>query len=106
MDNVIDINKFRGKSNLKKKAKDVDITEEEVTEKPIGSEPMTAAEIAEEIEEAYLMGKQDAIYQTVATFLSTPEAAKYRITGVEIKIENGYVNCSWQFGERRMPDGR
>lgn len=90
----------RGKSKSKQ-------DEEAVVEKPIGSEPMTTAEIAEEIEEAFFMGKQEAIYQTVAAFLSTPEAVKYRITGVEIKIENGYINCYWQFGERSVPtDGR
>lgn len=95
MNNVIDMKKFRAKEDVK------DIVEE----KPIGSEPITPAEMQEELEDVFLMGKQEAIYQTVATFLSTPEAVKGKITGVRIAIENGYVNCYWEFGERGVPNG-
>lgn len=94
--NIIDIN--TGKA--------VKLSENDVQEYPIGSEPITPQELAEEIEEAFLMGKQEAVYQTVATFLSTPEAVKYKIIGVEIIIEDGYVNCYWKFGERGVPNGR
>lgn len=92
--NVIDLNNFRNK--------DVKDTVEEI---PIGSKPITPQELEEELEDAFLMGKQEAVYQTVATFLSTPEAIKFKITGVRIAIENGFVNCYWEFGERGVPNG-
>lgn len=93
--NVIDLNKFRAKEDVK----------DTVEEIPIGSKPITPAELEEELEDAFLMGKQEAVYQTVATFLSTPEAIKFKITGVRIAIEDGYINCYWEFGERGVPNG-
>ncbi len=101
MNNIIDFNTARGKSIPNKSIH----KEQEVVEHPIGSKPITPEEMMEEIEETFLMGKQEAIYQTVATFLSTPEAVKYNIIGVEIIIENGYINCYWKFGERGVPNG-
>lgn len=88
---IIDMGKY-----LKSANKDVNT----VVEKPIGSEQLTSEDLMEELEDAFLMGKQEAVYQSVATFLSTPEAIKNNIIGVEIIIENGYINCYWKFGER------
>lgn len=93
MGNVIDFNKVKDVKSQKVH------NEEEVHEIPIGSKQLTIEDLMEEVNDAYLMGKQDTVYQFVATFLQTPEAVKANITGVEIKIENGYINCYWQFGE-------
>ena len=90
MNNVIDISK--AKNLVHKKSK-----EDVVKEEPIGSNPITPEDLREDIEDAFLMGKQEAIYQTVATFLSTSEAINNHITGVRIAVENGYVNCYWEF---------
>lgn len=100
--NIIDFNIAKSTASLNRKV----YKEQEVIEQPIGSKTLTPEEMMEEIEETFLMGKQEAIYQTVATFLSTPEAIKYNIVGVEIVIENGYVNCYWKFGERGVPNGK
>ena len=94
---VIDLEMARKLVNKKCKLENI---KEEVVEKPIGEEKLTPEDLMEELEDAFLMGKQEAVYQSVATFLSTPEAAKAKIIGVEIIIENGYVNCYWKFGER------
>lgn len=100
--NIIDISEARkayihknNKDNEKPISKPIDVIEHE-----IGSEPITPEQLMEEVEEAFVMGKQEAIYQSVTAFLATPEAIKYNIIGVEIIIENGYANCYWKFGER------
>lgn len=99
------VNKVIDMSNyFKSQNKDKDVNT--VVEKPIGSEQLTSEDLMEELEDAFLMGKQEAVYQSVATFLSTPEAAKNNIIGVEIIIENGYINCYWKFGERGNINGR
>lgn len=100
--NIIDFNVAKSVITSNKKVH----KEQEVIEQPIGSKTLTPEEMMEEVEEAFIMGKQEAVYQTVATFLSTPEAVKYNIIGVEIIIENGYINCYWKFGERGVPNGK
>lgn len=95
------------KQSAEKMLKAVEKHQDRFKEKPIGSEPITINDLEEEIEDAFCMGKQEAVYQTVATFLHTPEAIRFNITGVRIAIEDGYINCYWEFGERGVPtDGK
>lgn len=103
MGNVIDMETAKKLAN---KVHKIENAKDEVVEKPIGEEKLTPEDLMEELEDAFLMGKQEAVYQTVATFLSTPEAAKNNIIGVEIIIENGYINCYWKFGERGADNGK
>ena len=56
------------------------------------------------LEDMFLMGQQDMIYNTVKTFLKSKEAVKFNIIGINVKVENGYVNAEWKFGNRREGD--
>lgn len=87
--NVVDMNKFRNNK--------VDTVEQKIASE---EKIFTPTELQEELDDVYLMGKQDAVYQMVAQFLSTPEAVKGNIVGVRVVIEDGYVNCYWEFGNR------
>lgn len=86
---VLNISDF--KSTLKEETGDIDRAKELTREEML----------LEEIEDSFLMGKQDAIYQSVATFLMSDEAISGHIIGVKVVVEDGYVNCYWEFGERK-----
>ena len=55
-------------------------------------------------EDVYLMGEQNLIYNMIKNFLKSEEAIKFNITGLDIKIEDGYVNAEWKFGKRNKVD--
>lgn len=52
----------------------------------------------------YIMGEQNLIYNTVSNFLKSDEAIQFNVTGVDIRVENGYVNADWKFGKREKGD--
>lgn len=58
----------------------------------------------EKLQDAYLMGQQDMVYRTIQEFLNTETARKFGVTGIDVKLEDGYVNASWKFGERKAND--
>lgn len=55
-------------------------------------------------EDLYLMAQQDMVYNVIEMFLKTELARKGNITGIDVKLEEGYVNASWKFGERKEGD--
>ena len=64
---------------------------------------------AEELDElgradACLMGQQELITDTIRVFLHSEYARKFNITGLKVWIEDGYVNASWDFNERKIDD--
>lgn len=100
--NIIDFNSAKSKIiHSKPNEKE---QEEVVTEYPIGSMLITPSELAEELADSYVLGKQEVIYQSVVTFLSTLEAVTSGIVGVEMGLKNGYVWCDWKYGEREEGD--
>ena len=58
----------------------------------------------EKLQDAYLMGQQDMVYRTIQEFLNTETARKFGDIGIDVKLEDGYVNASWKFGERKAND--
>ena len=55
-------------------------------------------------EDLLLMTMQDTVYETVKAFLKSDLAIKGNVTGIDIKIEKGYVNAEWKFGNRKKGD--
>ena len=55
-------------------------------------------------EDMLVMALQDSVYETAKTFLKNELAIKAGITGLNIHIEDGYVNAEWKFGERKEGD--
>lgn len=55
-------------------------------------------------EDLLLMAQQDAVYETAKTFLKSDLAIKGNVKGLIIKIEDGYVNAEWKFGNRKEGD--
>lgn len=51
-----------------------------------------------------LMAQQSMCYDIVKNFLKTDLAIEGRITGVNIWVQDGYVNAEWHFGERTKGD--
>ena len=58
----------------------------------------------EKLQDAYLMGQQDMVYKIIQEFLDTETARKFGVTGIDVKLEDGFVNASWKFGERKEND--
>ena len=57
-----------------------------------------------QVQDFNLMKKQAKMYKQIKDFLKTSEAVQFGVTGIEVKIENGYVNAIWNFGERKSGD--
>lgn len=57
-----------------------------------------------ELQDMYLTGKQDIVYEMIKNFLKSDSAIKFNITGIDVKVENGYVNAEWKFGDRKKGD--
>lgn len=57
-----------------------------------------------EIKDAYTMGQQDMVYRTIKTFLDSKEARMSGISGIDVTIQDGYVNATWKFNERYEND--
>ena len=51
-----------------------------------------------------LMAQQSMCYDIVKNFLKTDLAIEGRITGVNIWVQDGYVNAEWKFGDRAKGD--
>lgn len=52
----------------------------------------------------FVMGMQDMVYRTVSDFLKSQYAIDFNIVGLDVKIEEGYINASWKFGNRKEGD--
>lgn len=57
-----------------------------------------------QIQDLTLMKKQGKLYKQICDFLKSPEAVQFNVTGISAKVENGYVNAEWQFGNRTKDD--
>lgn len=51
-----------------------------------------------------LMAKQDMLYNIIKDFLKTDLAIRSNISGINVHIENGYVNAEWKFDKRTKKD--
>ena len=51
-----------------------------------------------------LMAQQSMCYDILKQFLKSDLAIEGRITGVNIWVQDGYVNAEWHFGERTKGD--
>lgn len=52
----------------------------------------------------FIMGMQEMTYRTVCDFLKSQYAIDFNIVGLDVKIEEGYINASWKFGDRKKGD--
>lgn len=57
-----------------------------------------------EVADYNLMKKQAKLYKQISDFLKLPEAIKFGVTGIDVRVENGYVNAEWKFGKRNAGD--
>lgn len=57
-----------------------------------------------QLQDLHLMQKQNKLYKQINDFLKSSEAIQFGIIGVDVKIENGYVNAEWKFGKRNIND--
>lgn len=55
-------------------------------------------------DELILMTQQSLIYDIIKNFLKSDLAIEGRLTGINVHIENGYVNAEWSFGDRKPKD--
>lgn len=51
-----------------------------------------------------LMAQQSMCYDIIKQFLNTDLARAGRITGINVEIQDGYVNAEWKFGDRKDGD--
>ena len=51
-----------------------------------------------------LMAQQGMCYDIIKQFLNTDLARAGRITGINVEIQDGYVNAEWKFGDRKDGD--
>lgn len=62
-------------------------------------------EIYKEIEEdTSVMAEQGMITNILQMFLDSDRARRFNITGLTTKVEDGFVNTIWHFGERYSKD--
>ena len=62
-------------------------------------------EIYDEIEEdVSVRAEQGMVTDILKMFLNSDRARKFNITGLTTKVENGFVNTIWHFGERYPKD--
>lgn len=57
-----------------------------------------------QIQDLNLMKKQGKVYKQISDFLKSPEAVQFGVTGIDVRVENGYVNAEWKFGKRDIGD--
>lgn len=57
-----------------------------------------------QIQDLNLMKKQGKVYKQISDFLKSPEAVQFGVTGIDVRVENGYVNAEWKFGKRDVGD--
>lgn len=58
----------------------------------------------EELNDITTMKKQDVVYKQIENFLKSKEAISSNIIGINVIVEDGYVNASWKFGNREEND--
>lgn len=66
----------------------------------------TIGEVASDlqIQDLNLMKKQGKLYKQIYDFLNSQEARQFGVTGIDARVENGYVNADWKFGKRDVGD--
>ena len=66
----------------------------------------TIGEVASDlqIQDLNLMKKQAKVYKQISDFLKSSEAIQFGVTGIDVRVENGYVNAEWKFGKRKIND--
>lgn len=57
-----------------------------------------------QIQDLNLMKKQGKLYKQINDFLKSSEAVQFGVTGIDVRVENGYVNAEWKFGKRDVED--
>lgn len=57
-----------------------------------------------QVQDLHLMKKQNKLYKQISNFLKSSEAIQFGVTGIDVKVENGYVNAEWKFGKRDIND--
>ena len=57
-----------------------------------------------QIQDLNLMKKQAKVYKQISDFLKSSEAIQFGVTGIDVRVENGYVNAEWKFGKRNRGD--
>ena len=57
-----------------------------------------------QIQDLNLMKKQAKVYKQISDFLKSSEAIQFNITGLDAKVDDGYVNVEWKFGSRKDKD--
>ena len=57
-----------------------------------------------EVLDYHLMKRQSKLYDQICKFLKTDLAIKGNISGLSIKVEEGYVNVEWHFNKRKKGD--
>ena len=57
-----------------------------------------------QIQDLNLMKKQGKLYKQISDFLKSPEAIQFGVTGIDVRVENGYINAEWKFGKRNIGD--
>lgn len=51
-----------------------------------------------------LMAQQSLVYDIIKNFLKTDLATEANISGISVKISEGYVNAEWKFDKRTNGD--
>ena len=64
----------------------------------------TRKEDTERNKDYFIMGMQEMTYRTVCDFLKSQYAIDFNIVGLDVKIEEVYINASWKFGDRKKGD--
>lgn len=59
-----------------------------------------------EINDYYLMQKQDRLYKQIISFLNSKEARFGNVSGIHVYLHDGYVNAEWKFAKRKVGDIR
>lgn len=57
-----------------------------------------------QIQDLNLMKKQSKLYKQISDFLKSSEAIQFGVRGIDVRVENGYVNAEWKFGKRDVGD--
>lgn len=66
----------------------------------------TIMEVADDmqVQDCLLMQKQNKVYKQIKEFLESDSAILFNIIGIDVKVEKGYVNAEWKFGDREKGD--
>lgn len=59
---------------------------------------------SKDLMDMYIMGEQNLIYEIIKEFLKSDEAIEFNLSGINVYIEDGFVNAEWKFSDRRKGD--